>query len=171
VRHRERANFACWLFLMACGGPLPHPPFAAQATSALVPLEFDPPPGRVEVIPPRPPQADAWVDGEWILRHGRWYWLLGRWVKTPAGATYSPWVSVRAADGTAWYAPGVWRDSQGRQIGPPSALAIATASAETVVDPEGHLEDTGRTIKTAPPPRPREQDAPPAPPTRSLTSP
>ena len=121
-----------------------------------------PPPGRVEWIPARPPGADAWVDGEWILRHGRWYWLLGRWVKSPESATYSPWVLVRASDGTPFYAPSVWRDAQGAAIPPPEGLAFATASGQAVVSPAGDAEDTGRVIKTAPPMHPHPTpDVPP----------
>jgi hypothetical protein len=109
-----------------------------------------PPPGRVEAVPKRPPGADAWVDGEWVLQHDRWYWLLGRWVRVPAGATYSPWVVVRASDGTPFYAPGTWRNATGAPMSPPAALAVATASGEGVVSAEGDPEDTGRVIQTAP---------------------
>ncbi len=137
------------LSLTCCGG-LPHPPYAPQATTALTPIDLAPPPGRIEAIPPRPPAADAWVDGEWVLRHGRWYWLLGRWVTVPAGATYSPWVVVRASDGTPFYSPGTWHDATGAVLSPPTALAFATASGEAVVDPQGDAEDTGRNMKTAP---------------------
>lgn len=117
--------------------------------NALTPIERAPPPGRVELIPNQPEEADAWVDGEWVLRHGRWYWLLGRWVHTPRGATYSPWVVVRASDGTPFYAPGVWRDANGDSISAPPPLAFATASHGAVVSPEGNPEDTGRAVKTA----------------------
>jgi len=146
------------ILLVACRGALPHPPYSAQPASALAAVEVGPPPGRVEVIPPRPAGADAWIDGQWILRHGRWYWLLGRWVKTPSGATYSPWVLVRAGDGAPWYAPGTWRDSHGATLQPPPPLAIATASGESVVDPEGEPEDSGRSLKTAPAAHPPTHD-------------
>ncbi len=123
---------------------------SAQATNALTQIELAPPPGRVEAVPSRPDGADAWVDGEWILRHDRWYWLLGRWVKVPAGATYSPWVVVRSTDGTAFYAPSLWRDASGAVVAAPPALLYATASGGAVVSPAGDAEDTGRVIKTAP---------------------
>jgi hypothetical protein len=148
--------------LTACAGSLPHPPYAPQATSALTPVEFAPPPGRIEAIPPRPLTADAWVDGEWIYRHGRWFWLLGRWVKTPPGARYAPWVCVHAIDGSAYYAPSIWRDAQGAPLAaPPTPLAFAAASGEAVFDSEGDVEETGRNIKAAPPARrnPEEQPA------------
>lgn len=145
-----------------CGGSPPHPPYAPQATNALTAIEFDPPPGRVETIPPKPPAADAWVDGEWVLEHGRWYWLLGRWVTVPRGAVYAPWVVVRAADGTPYYAPSVWRDQEGKTIPAPPGLAFATASGEAVVSPEGEPEQTGRVVKS--PPRFPPHPAPPTPP-------
>jgi hypothetical protein len=146
------AAIACHL---GCGGSLPLPPYSPQATSALSRVDTPPPPGRVETVPPRPAGADAWVDGEWVLRHGRWYWLLGRWVRVPAGETYSPWVVVRASDGTPFYAPSVWRDSKGTPVPAPDPLSFATASGEAVFSPDGELEDTGRAIKSAPPSRPR----------------
>jgi hypothetical protein len=135
----------------ACGQSLPHPPYAPQATNALARVEFPPPPGRIELIPPRPSQADAWVDGEWVPRHGRWYWLLGRWVKAPPGATYSPWVIVRTIDGDVYYAQGVWKGRNGDPIAAPAALAFATADADAVFDAEGEMERTGGSIKTPPP--------------------
>jgi hypothetical protein len=149
------------LALAACGGAPPHPPMSAQATTALRPVEMGPPPGRVETLPPRPEGADAWVGGEWILRHGRWYWLLGRWVKTPPGATYSPWVVVRASDGTPFYAPSAWHDASGAVIPPPEPLALARASEQSVVSPEGEAQDTGRVVKTAPPVHPHPAAEPP----------
>ena len=123
---------------------------SAQATNALTRIDLAPPPGRVEAVPPRPDGADAWVDGEWILRHGRWYWLLGRWVKVPTGVTYSPWVVVRSTDGSAFYAPSVWRDASGAVVAAPPALVYAAASGGAVLSPAGDFEDTGRAIKTAP---------------------
>jgi hypothetical protein len=130
----------------ACGG-VPHPPFVPQATTALAPIDTPPPPGRVEAIPPRPHGADAWVDGEWVLQHGRWYWMLGRWVTVPPGAKYAPWVVVRAADGAAYYAPSTWHDATGAIVTAPPALAWATASGEAIVDAEGDPEITGRNVK------------------------
>ncbi len=103
-------------------------------------------------MPKRPPHATAWVDGEWILRHGRWYWLVGRWVATPPGWTYAPWVFVRSNDGTGYYAPSVWKDARGEAMHAPAALAYATSSGEAVVDAEGNPVPTGRNLETAPGP-------------------
>jgi len=138
------------LGLAACGQALPHPPYSPQATGALEAIDSAPPPGRIELIPPRPPQADAWIDGEWIPMRGRWYWLLGRWVKTPSGATYSPWVVVRTSDGTPLYAPSVWKDARGTRISPPPALAIAASRAQVVFDAEGELVPTGANVESVP---------------------
>ena len=128
----------------------PHPPYSAQATNALALVAFGPPPGRVELIPDCPPGADAWSDGEWILGHGRWSWLVGRWVKAPADWTYSPWVVVRAADGTCFYAPSVWKDARGNVVPGPSPLAFAHPSAQGIDHAENELERTGRNLLTAP---------------------
>ena len=98
---------------------------------------------------------------QWVLRRGRWYWLLGRWVKTPPGASYVPWVVVRGVDGTPYYAPSVWHDAQGAVIAAPPALEYATASGGGIVSPEGDLEPTGRVIKTAPPLAPPTATPPP----------
>jgi hypothetical protein len=153
-----------WLMVMlvlsGCGSSTPHPPLSPQATSALARIDVGPPPGRVESIPKQPAGADAWVDGEWIHRHGRWYWLLGRWVKTPEGATYSPWVVVRASDGTPFYAPSVWRDAKGAVMPDPPGLAFASAKGTAVTSPEGNPETTGRAIQTAPPAESHESAQP-----------
>jgi hypothetical protein len=133
-----------------CGEGLPHPPYAAHVTADLTAIDFGPPPGRVELAPKRPVGADAWVDGEWVRRHGRWYWFLGRWVRTPAGASYSPWVVVRASDGTSFYAPSRWHDAKGVPIPPPPALAYAKANGQAVFDAEGETEQVGRSIKVLP---------------------
>jgi len=110
-----------------------------------------------------PANADAWIPGEWVQRHGRWYWLLGRWVKTPKGARYSPWAVVRASDGSPLLATSLWIGPDGKPIPPPPAVAYATASGEAVFDAEGDKEDTGRAIEV--PPRPlAPENAPPAPP-------
>jgi hypothetical protein len=139
--------------LVSCAGSLPHPPYAPQSQAALTAIDASPPPGRVEQIPEQPPFADAWISGEWTLRHGRWYWLLGRWVKTPAGARYSPWVMVRAVDGSTFYAPGVWQNAKGATVPAPAGVAFATASGEAVLDAEGEVQDTGRAVREAPGPR------------------
>jgi hypothetical protein len=145
---------------IGCGSSLPHPRYEPQATTALSAVDTSPPPGRIERIPKRPVGADAWIDGEWIRQHGRWYWLLGRWVKVPPGARYSPWVSVRSADGAVFFAPSVWVDAKHSAIPEPPPLALATANGEAVYDPEGQVQPTGRNLSTAPPKGHRNEAAP-----------
>ncbi len=159
--------FPCLLApsLWGCSPTPPHPPYAPQATNALTSVDYGPPPGRVELIPDRPGGADAWVDGEWVRRHGRWYWLVGRWVKTPTNATYSPWVVVRASDGTPFYAPSVWKDAKGNPIAAPQALAFARATAGAIVDAQNDVQPIGRNLTTLPasrtfPPSPGSESPP-----------
>lgn len=130
-------------FATACGSPeIPHPRYTPQTTSALEPIAHEPPPARVEALPPRPAGASSWVDGEWLWKRRRWVWSPGRWVAPPDGATYSPWVTVRAADGALYFAPAQWRDQNGRPIDPPKPLATAKIESGAVVDAEGEMERT-----------------------------
>ncbi len=95
-------------------------------------------------IPPRPPQADARVDGEWVLRRDRSYWRLGCLVKTPFGATFSAWVVVRASDRSL-------ARPQGR--GPRRTRAVVSRNRVPGSGrrPEGQIEETGGNVKVAPP--------------------
>ena len=133
------------LVLAACSGGVAHPPYAPQPQSALVEVLAPPPPGRVEVIPPRPKGASAWVDGEWTWRRRRWSWTAGRWVARPAGALFSPWVFERGPDGRFWYAPGVWRNAKGAAVSPPAVIAAAKVDSAPIVNASGIVEDTAIT--------------------------
>lgn len=82
--------------------------------------------------------------------HGRWYWLVGRWVIAPVGARYAPSVVVFASDGTPYWAPGVWLNTRGEPLIPPAPLSLAKPSRGAVVDPEGNVDVTGRTITVVP---------------------
>jgi hypothetical protein len=152
---------------LACNGSLPHPPYVAQPSSALTAVPLPPPPARVEVVPPSPAKGAVWIDGEWVFRRGRWAWTLGEWVVPAPGTFFSPWTSVRTADGTLLHAPGVWRDAKGQPVASPPPLAVATAQAGPVVNAEGVTETTGRTERPgASPPAPQGSSdvAPPQPP-------
>jgi hypothetical protein len=128
---------------LGCGGvSVPRPRYAPQLSSALQPVAHEPPPARVEDLPARPAGATAWVDGEWSWKRRRWTWTPGRWVAPPAGATYSPWVTVRAADGSLFFAPAQWRDAKGTPMPAPPALASAKVESGAVVDAEGEMERT-----------------------------
>jgi hypothetical protein len=152
--------------LVACAGRLPHAAYAPQPTEALEMVGYPPPPARMEFVPPRPATGAVWIDGEWSWQGRRWAWRIGRWVKPPAGARFSPWTMVRGSDGTTYYAPGVWRDERGAEIAEPAALVAARPNPSDVVDPEGELEKTGRSIRPGQDlnpdagPEPREASAP-----------
>jgi hypothetical protein len=132
--------------LVACQGPaaIPHPAYAPQPSSALAPVAHEPPPARVEAIPPRPatPVDTVWVDGEWSFRKKRWAWTPGRWVAPPKGATYSPWVTVRGPDGQLYFAAAQWHDAKGAELPPPKAIVSAAVESGAVVDAEGEMERT-----------------------------
>jgi hypothetical protein len=128
---------------LGCGAAsVPVPRYAPQLPSALEPVAHEPPPPRIEELPPRPAGATVWVDGEWSWRRRRWAWSPGRWVSPPPGATYSPWATTRGADGALYFAPARWRDAKGNEIPPPKALANANVESGAVVDPEGDMERT-----------------------------
>jgi len=137
---------------LSCGHTLPRPAQASHPRGAFVEVPFPPPPGRVEFIPPPPRQSAVWIDGEWIWEPigQRWAWKYGRWVEAPKGARYAPWSLVRARDGTLFYAPGVWLDAHQREVVAPAVLALARASDEDVVNPEGSKEETGANMLPEP---------------------
>jgi len=126
----------------ACGARYPHPVYSAQPTSALEAVTLEPPPARAENVPARPAGAVVWIDGEWLWHRHRWQWVRGRWVLPPAGATYSPWCTVRSADGTLYFAPSAWRDASGKTVAAPKAIAVAGVESGAVVDAEGDPERT-----------------------------
>jgi len=79
-------------------------------------------------------------------------------VKLPPGARYRPWTLVRAADGTAYYAPSTWIDASGATLVSPPPLAFAAASDGAVYDAAGEVDKTGRTLKSVPSRRATEND-------------
>jgi hypothetical protein len=131
--------------MIGCGGGLPRPAYAPQPTGALVQVPVLPPPGRIEAVPPRPSGAPVWLDGEWGWRRARWAWTAGRWVDPPARAKFSPWVFVRGAEGTLWYAPGVWRATDGTPAAEPSGRATARVETTEVLNARGESVVVGAT--------------------------
>src|ERR1700722_3652444 len=131
---RALALLAGGALILACTATLPRPPYVRHPTSDLGPVAFPPPPARVEAIPPRPDGDTVWIDGEWTWDTKRWSWLPGRWVIVPAGLSYSPWTRVRAADGTLYFANGLWRDAAGNETPGPKGIKYATVSTGPVVN-------------------------------------
>jgi hypothetical protein len=133
----------------ACGKAMPHPPYSPQGTGDLIAVSSEPPPARVEVVPPEPSVGAVWLDGEWQYARKRWVWSPGRWVEPIPGATYSPWQTARATDGSLYMAKGVWRSVDGGVIDPPKALAYASPEPGVVFDPTGEVARTGSVAVSA----------------------
>jgi hypothetical protein len=131
----------------ACVASLPRPTYVQQPTSALLPVGYPPPPARVEFVPKQPASDAVWIDGEWAWQGRRWAWRIGRWLVAPKNARYAPWTMVREADGTIDYAAGAWRDDKSNEVTEPAPLATAKPSLSDVVDTEGDLEQTGKSIR------------------------
>lgn len=125
---RPRALSLLFPLMMSCGKGLPRPPYAPQPTTALVEVPFPPPPARVEAVPLQPDRAAVWIDGEWRWRGRKWGWRTGRWVIPPPGVAYSPWTSVRDAEGTLYQAVGVWRDAHGEVVAEPKPIGLGSAA-------------------------------------------
>jgi hypothetical protein len=134
---------------MACSFDLPHPRYQRQPTSALQPVPFPPPPARVEYVPDEPKNDGVvWIDGEWEWKGRSWSWKRGRWVVPPsADAEFSPWATVRSADGMLYIAQGTWRSPNGQVITAPTAISYGKPTAGAIVDSEGVSEHTGKSIK------------------------
>lgn len=128
--------------IAACGSGIPQPPAAAQPASALVEVDYPPPPARVEMVPKRPSNDAVWVNGEWLWQGRRWAWRPGMWVVSPKNAAYARRVVVRRGDGKLFYAPGSWRDAEGHEI-PAPPEKIAHPSSGAITNTEGETEPTG----------------------------
>ena len=118
-----------------CGPRVPRPPLTSQPASALIEVDYPPPPARVEVLPPRPGNA-VWINGEWAWTGRRWSWKPGVWVIPPQGAAYARQVVVRRGDGKLFLAAGTWRDARGNELAAPID-AVAPSTSSTVVNLEG----------------------------------
>jgi hypothetical protein len=133
------------LRIAACGSEIPQPAAAAQPTDALVEVDYPPPPARVEMVPTRPSSDAVWINGEWLWQGRRWSWRAGMWVVAPRDAAYARRVLVRRVDGRLFFAPGTWRDAQGREVpAPPEQVARSVSGA--ITNPEGETEPTGPDI-------------------------
>jgi hypothetical protein len=123
--------------LAACSGRVPHPPYASQPASALVEVDYPPPPARVESVPERPAGNAVWLNGEWSWTGRRWGWKPGGWIVVPEGAAYAKLLIVRRNDGKLFAAPGMWRNAKGEEVSPPEPISASPAKSSAIVDPEG----------------------------------
>jgi hypothetical protein len=145
MRNVRRAVLA--LALVACSSPVPGPRYTQQPTSALVEVDYPPPPARVEFVPERPQRDAVWVRGEWLWDGRRWLWKPGAWIVPPEGAAYAKWVLVRRADGRLFFAPGRWRNAAGQEVLAPEPVGMARSGSSAVVNPEGEIEPTGPDVR------------------------
>ncbi|HMI84043.1 MAG TPA: YXWGXW repeat-containing protein [Polyangiaceae bacterium] len=140
------AVFGC--VLAACSGRVPHPPYASQPTSALVEVDYPPPPARVEFLTTRPASDAVWLNGEWSWTGRRWAWKPGGWVKVPEGGAYAKLTLARRSDGKLFSAPGTWRNAKGEEIAAPEIISASPSKASAVVDPEGDPAPTAADLRT-----------------------
>jgi hypothetical protein len=98
-----RKLIAASLIAAAAGFPLS----SAARTDVDVFVNVAPPPLRHEVVPV-PRVGHIWVPGVWEWRHGKHYWVRGRWVAERRGYFYEPahWVE---RGGRHYYYQGAWR--------------------------------------------------------------
>jgi len=132
-----------------CSSSVPSPRYVAQPASALVQVDFPPPPARVEIVPEEPQSGAVWVRGEWQWQGRRWGWKPGVWVIPPDGASYAAWTLTRNAEGQLLYASGTWRGANGAEVPSPKPLEQAKSRSGVVVNFEGDVEPTGQDVEHA----------------------
>ena len=92
----------------SCQPSLPTPPTGDHSGDEPMAVPYPPPPARVEMVPPQPHEGALWQDGHWQWNGDTYTWSDGRWLDSPAGATYAPPMTTRRADGQLLYYPGSW---------------------------------------------------------------
>jgi hypothetical protein len=100
--------------LVGCSGTLPEPRFADDEHRGEEPqvVLSMPPPGKVEIVPPRPPgmKHPVWIDGEWVWSgNRRWVWQEHGWEEDRPGQSYELPVTKRLPDGKLVHFPGQWQ--------------------------------------------------------------
>jgi len=135
--------------LAACSGRVAHPPQAPQPASALVEVDYPPPPARVEFVTAQPAGNAVWLNGEWSWTGRRWGWKPGGWVVVPQGAAYAKLTIVRRSDGKLFAAPGTWRDANGLEVEAPEFMSSSPSKTSAVVDPEGDPAPTAADLQPA----------------------
>ncbi len=73
-----------------------------------------PPPGNVEIVPPRPKEfkRPVWIDGEWQWTGRRWVWKDHGWQDAPPDQFYEAPVTRRLVDGRLVHFPGLWKKNE-----------------------------------------------------------
>ena len=131
---------------VACQSSFPQPPLTTQPQSALVEVDYPPPPARVEFMEAPPSNDAVWINGEWLWSGRRWSWRRGAWVVPPTRAAYARRVLVRREDGKLFFAAGTWRDATGAEV-QVTAEKVNRSRSGAVVNPEGETEPTGADVQ------------------------
>jgi hypothetical protein len=99
------------LLVVGCSGSLPEPRRGDHRGEISKAVPSMPPPGKVEIVPPRPKDMKdpVWIDGEWKWNDRRWVWEEHGWVDAPPGEVYAPPQTQRLPDGRIVHLPGVWK--------------------------------------------------------------
>jgi hypothetical protein len=120
------------LSLVACSSSLPAPRTGPHTDEKPATVPYPPPPGEVEVIPPRPPafKHPVWVDGEQQWNGRRWAWKDGGWRDQASDEYFAPPTTERASDGTLVHYPGIWK-----KIGAASSSPTASSPAPATPQP------------------------------------
>jgi hypothetical protein len=120
------------LLLAACGGSqlvtVPSGPQPVQARA--VPVDFPPPPAKVEEIPLSHGAKNGcvWRDGFWDWTGRRWEWQPGRAVLTPAGCRFAEPKLEWTTDSLSFYRP-AWYPDPAQTPPPKTCPEIACVSA------------------------------------------
>jgi len=114
MMRRPRWALLAALSFVACAPTLPVPRTGEHGGEQPLVVLTPPPPGRVEVVPPRPRELKhpVWVDGEWEWVGRRWVWKERGWQDEPPGAYYAPPVTKRQPDGRLLHFPGTWKKDE-----------------------------------------------------------
>jgi hypothetical protein len=118
--------------LAACTSSLTAPRTGPHADETPAVVPYPPPPGEVEVIPPRPPglKNPVWIDGEQQWNGRRWAWKEGGWRDQAPDEYFAPPTTERASDGSLLHYAGVWK-----KIGASPRPPAASSSASTDLPP------------------------------------
>lgn len=90
--------------------------YVSGPSVAVVEVEEEPPPPRVETYSVRP--GFIWIEGNWNWRGGRWVWMNGRYERERTGYVYAPGRWERRGRKSVWV-EGRWNaHGGGRHDGP-----------------------------------------------------
>lgn len=97
----------------ACSSTLRVPPSGSPPTidPSFKPVDYPPPPARVENVGRDPGAPCVWQDGYWTWSGRRWEWTSGKWVRPPEACYYvEPRLLYPQTEGqqVLLYAPPAW---------------------------------------------------------------